>query len=475
MSESTINAMFSFVKASFTKALMASVFAVSLLMMTTSAAQAADSYTVDCIVGGGGCSIVPSGPVFLETNILPGDTFTKEVIAKNSSANNGMFAFEAYDLENTGVDALLSEAILIEIRRGAPDGPLVYGPITLSNLVSPDPNYQLLEQVNANSQTSYYFIAEFDSASGNEYQGLASVFDLRLGFELLDTTSNPGNPGGSGSSGSGSSGSTAGSSTAQPPVCNATAPSGAPFLTITNVGANTVSLSWTPVSPVTHYAISFTRNSDGAQYGAANIGNVTSYTITNLSGGANYTFEVFGVNDCAPGPRSNQAGTGTVPGPVLGGQPLGAGGQVLGLEEPDAPATAESGVLGANSGEVAGAIDQVCQDWRLYIPWILLVIQAAFIVFGELYFRRDRRWTKHYLVAGVTLVSIAIFYFVRECDCYTGSWSWLAWLCRWYWIVSLLITAILKLVSYAFIEEVDQKSELSSSTKTQSSSQKASK
>ena len=97
------------------------------------------------------------------------------------------------------------------------------------------------------------------------------------------------------------------------------------MVTITNTGTNTVSLSWSAVSPVTHYGIAFTRNGDGAQYGSSNVGNVTSYTVSNLSGQDSYTFQVSGVNDCAPGPISGGAGTGVVAGPVIEANPTGTG------------------------------------------------------------------------------------------------------------------------------------------------------
>lgn len=169
---------------------------------------------------------------------------------------------------------------------------------------------------------------------------------------------------------------------AVPPVCSATAPSGAPSVSIINTGVNTVTLSWTGVSPVTHYGLYFRRNSDGAEYGATNIGNVNTYTTTNLSGGgASYTYEVFGVNDCAPGPRG-QALSGEVGGALLTGRPTGDGGQVLGetteSPTPSPSPSASPSPDASGSPEVLGGTDGPFTDFRWW--WAPMVIYAIVVV-----------------------------------------------------------------------------------------------
>lgn len=425
--------------------------------LMASPAQAGTDLTVACAVLGGGCAISPNGtPLFDETNILPGDTFQQVVTAQNTGSQDGTFAIESLNLTNTGTGVQLSDAITIEVRQGSATGPTVLGPITLTEFIDPDPEFYLLSRVNAGSTEQFYFLAEFDFNAGNEYQGLESVFDLRLGFELI---SNGDNSDDGGSDDGGDDGNDGGStSNPGPPTCEAQAPTSAPNVSISNVGANTVTLTWTPVSPVTHYGIIFNRNSDGEQYGSPNVGNVTSYTVTNLSGGgASYTFRVFGVNDCEPGPVSGGVNTGIVPGPVISSRPVGDDGQVLGVED-DAKEQEEEAEPQPEeqTGEVAGAA--TCVTWKLYIPWILLIAQGVLILANEYYFRDKKGMTKHYVTIGITLASIFIFYLVRECDCYTGSF-WLAWLCKWYWLVALLLSLFIRGFSYAFMEEVDEKKE----------------
>ena len=419
------------------------------LFVVAGMAHAGTNLTVTCPAIGA-CTISPAGtPLFDESGWVPGSTVTQYFRMSNTSAQNG---FAAVEVQNYSETKNLGEVINIEIRRGSPLGPVIYNGVTLHQFR--DDGYFTIDGMNAGQTTDYFVVATMQSTAGNSYQGAHVIFDLNMGLEITPIPPQSGGGDGAGNPGGG----TSPPGPASPPVCTATPPSSAPSVTITNVGTNTVTLSWTSVSPVTHYGLFFTRTSDGAEYGAPNVGNVNSYTITNLSGGANYSFQVFGVNDCAPGPRSGAAGSGLVPGPFIAARPIGAGGQVLGVATEASPSPEPSpspSPTPSPLGQVAGAAIEACARWRFYIPWILLIAQAAFIAATEYYFRRDARLTKYFFSAGITLASIALFYWLRECDCY-GRWSWLVWLCRWYWVVSLLLTLLLRLFSYAFVEETEE-------------------
>ncbi|HEX7017899.1 MAG TPA: fibronectin type III domain-containing protein [Patescibacteria group bacterium] len=417
-------------------------FIASFLMATP--ASAGTDLTVSC-PSVGSCGVTPAGtPIFEEFGWMPGSTVTQRLTMDNTSGQSGFAAMEVvnYDeLKNLG------HIVQIEIRRDSPVGAVVYGGVTLHQFR--DDGYFTFDTLTSGQTKDYYLTAYMPASAGNEYQAARAEFDLNMGLELTPIPPTSGGGDGEGNPG----GSVLGSNSGPAPVCTANAPGSAPTVTITSVGVNTVSLSWTAVSPVTHYALVFTRTSDGAQYGSTNIGNVTTYTITNLSGGAGYTFEVFGVNDCAPGPRGT-ATSGIVGGPVIDTRPLGPGGEVLGVEEdleasPSPTPNAES----ENSGQIAGVFDDVCAQWRQYIPWLLLIAQLVIILFAEWKWRADQGWTKHFVTVGMTLLSIALFYLLRECDCYAGGF--LAWLCKWYWVVAGLMTLLLRVISYAFIEEVE--------------------
>jgi hypothetical protein len=442
------------------------------LITNAATAQAGTNLVVTCPAVGV-CAISPSGtPLFNEAGWIPGSSVTQSVQITNTSSQNGFIGFEVYDYNET---ANLGEVIDINVYRGVPlpdNSNLIYGGVTLHQFR--DDGYFTIDTLNATSTKSLYVVATMRDSGGpqDQYQGAMAQFSLRVGLEVAPIP--PTSGGGDGSGNPGSGGGTGGSnSPASPPVCHDQVPSSAPTLRVTNVGTNTVSLSWTPVSPVTHYALVFTRTSDGDKYGSTNIGNVTSFTVTNLSGGANYRFEVFGVNGCAPGPRSNLSNTGNVPGPFIGGRPTG-GGQVLGVTTasptPSPSPSASPSPSPSPEGLVAGVTtDATCEPWRMYVPWILLILQAILVAAVEYYFRRDQGYTKYFLAAGITLLSIVLFYLLRSCPCYqTGSLWILVWLCTWYWVVSVILTILLRLFSYAFLEEVEEKVPATSVVTTES-------
>jgi hypothetical protein len=431
------------------KKLLSSLF-ISLvaLAFAVTPAHAGTDLTVNCPAIGT-CSIAPAAtPLFNETGWIPGSTVTQRLTVTNSAAQSG---FVGIQVQNYSELKNLGQVVSIQIHRGSPVGTVIYTASSLHTFR--DDGYFTIDSITSGQTVDYYFVATMSPTAGNEFQGSQVIFDLTTGLEIAPT---PPPSGG----GNGSGGEVAGTSTAQPPVCTENPPSSAPTVTITNVGTNTVTLSWTTVSPVTHYGLFFTRTSDGAQYGAPNIGNVTSYTITNLSGGANYAFQVFGVNGCAPGPRSSLASSGNVPGPFITTRPVGPGGQVLGTTTASPSPTPAPSVSPSPSplGQVQGVTTEVCMNLRRFVPWILLVIQFFFILFFEYRYRSDAGWTKHILAVVVTAVSIILFYLLRQCQCY-GEWSWLAWLCKWYWIVAIILTLILKGFSYAFLDESGEREE----------------
>jgi hypothetical protein len=419
------------------KLLTALAISLGLLAATVPSAFAGTDLTVSC-PNIGVCSVSPvSTPLFDEAGWYPSASVTQRLRVTNTSSQNGFVGVEVANYSET---KNLGEIVEIEIHEGSPVGPLIYTGVTVHGFR--DDGYFTIDGINSGQTIDYYFIATMPVTAGNQYQDSELIFDLNTGLEIAPIAP----PSGAGDG----TGTVLGTSTAQPPVCNAQPPSGAPSVTITNIGVNTVSLSWTPVSPVTHYALIFTRNSDGAQYGSTNIGNVTSYTINGVSGGAGYTFQIFGVNDCAPGSRGT-AVSGIIPGPVLAARPTGPGGEVLGVEE-DLEASPSPVASPTSAGLVAGATTQ-CVQWRYYIPLIFLLVQFLLILLIEYMRRHDGSILKLFLVVGVTLLSIGLFYWLRECDCYSHTfWSWL---CKWYWLVSLLLTGLLRLISYAFIEDIE--------------------
>jgi len=138
------------------------------------------------------------------------------------------------------------------------------------------------------------------------------------------------------------------------PVCGATIPLAPTLLSATKSGSE-ADLTWTAVSPVTHYSISYGLSSGNYIYGVSNTGNVTSFAVGGLDPAATYCFAVRGVNDCAPSGLSNEICTGEV---------LGVG-QVLGVTT-----LAETGSFTDEMFYVLFIIGSVCTGvgLRLFLP-----------------------------------------------------------------------------------------------------------
>jgi len=120
-------------------------------------------------------------------------------------------------------------------------------------------------------------------------------------------TSAPSNNGGSASNNNGGGSSNSGSSSA--PSCNNEAPKVPYLVSAVTSGKNEITLNWSKVAGnVTHYSIAYGVAKNKPMYGAANVGNVTSFKVNGLSGGGTYFFTVKAVNDCTPSVASNKVG-----------------------------------------------------------------------------------------------------------------------------------------------------------------------
>ncbi|MHA1331701.1 MAG: hypothetical protein ACTSR2_11540, partial [Candidatus Hodarchaeales archaeon] len=124
----------------------------------------------------------------------------------------------------------------------------------------------------------YNFTVSMDKSLGNDWQNRNTGFDLKIGFWGITPTSTP-TPAVSPVSPT----STPVPST--PSGCTATAPTSAPTLLDAVAGVNSVTLTWSSVSPVTHYLIAYGLTPGNYIYGNPNVGNITNYTVTNLARG----------------------------------------------------------------------------------------------------------------------------------------------------------------------------------------------
>jgi hypothetical protein len=429
----------------FKKLLTAITLSIALLAGFSVPAMAGTDLVVSCD-GQDSCTVSPvATPLFDETTtnnalIAPGDTRSQVLSVTNDHlVDTCNVQMEIIDQSDSGQPVNLATRIFTVIDDGV--GETFNG--TLQQLF--DTGSLDFGTVLPDSTHVFTWTATFDPDAGNDYQGVSTVFDFEIDFSCVSPPTPP--PSFTSSSTTTSGG---GTSPASPPVCSDAAPVGAPAgLTATASGPNQVTLNWAAVpDPVTHYALVFTRG-DGAAYGSNNIGKTTSYVINNLDPNASYTFEIFAVNGCAPGPRSSATTTSIGGGPVTGG-PIGGDDQVLGVDD-----DTQQEVLGESAQGAVRGLETSCALWKFYLPWILLIVQAVVILASEFYFKAKPGLTKHYVTIGMTLVSIILFYLLRACDCYQ-AYNWLKWLCTWYWLPAILLSLFLRGFSYAFLEEVDE-------------------
>lgn len=239
---------------------------------------------------------------------------------------------------------------------------------------------------------------------------------------------------------------------ASPPVCTDPQPGSAPTVTAVG-GVNSVTLSWSPISPATHYAVFITRLSDGAQYGADNIGNVTSYTVNNLAGGEIYNFQVMAVNGCQPGDRSNTISPAVGGGPVIGG-PVGPAGEVLGSQTDEEQNETPDNSVTATDNQVLGITDENCENPTTpYLPIIFLIALTGILFVIELFVRQSAT-IKTVITVAVSLAAIALFYWLRNCNCTLSADTFsrlIGILCQWFWVVAIIVALLTRSFGQFFV------------------------
>ena len=115
-----------------------------------------------------------SGPIFSETNFLPGDGVTRLIRVTNNSGETQRIATEAIN-ENDPNN--FASQLNLTIKEGL----TVIFNNTLAQFFSQGETY--LSSLASGVQTQYDFTITFDSGSGNEYQEKSLGFDILVGFE----------------------------------------------------------------------------------------------------------------------------------------------------------------------------------------------------------------------------------------------------------------------------------------------------
>lgn len=321
-----------------------SIFTLSFL--TSRQVMAAD---LDVSCDGSGCTPSSSLALFESTEKwYPGKSVAKTI----RIANEGTELLDvSTKKDNSSATGNLDAVTTLSIRRISTN--IVVWSGTLNDFYGAgDIN---LATFSGGAVDEFAYTVAMNQSATNAYQDTQTAFDLLLGFVSSGPapTPTPTPTPSDGGGGDGGGGGTVLGAGVSAPVCSATAPAGAPTLTSTVAGTNSVTLTWTEgAGPLTYYLVAYGTSSGSYSYGNPNIGGAgtTSYTVSNLSGDTPYYFVVRAGNGCKPGPFSAEvsatpgggATSGIAPGfapGVLGestpsATPSGAGENVLGTQNP---------------------------------------------------------------------------------------------------------------------------------------------
>jgi hypothetical protein len=381
-------------------------FLISFILLAFVFALPSFAYDLEVNCGNTGCSSFPPGPLFSEDNAYPGWSVTKTVRGRNNYDQTRSFAFKV--LDSSDLDSL-GDVLEINIKKTS-EALSLYAD-SMTNFLNA--GYLLLSDIGSGGYQDYDFVVTMDSSTNNDYQALELSFDLGLGFEMIESTSDSGTGGPSVSGASFSS------------VCEALAPSAPTNLSATVLSDTEISLSWTaPPETVTHYAVSYGLTSGSYLYGNSNIGNTTSLVISQLASATRYYFVVYAVNDCASSGASQEVSAATTGVFGVFTQGISPGFEVLGETEN----ASEEGELGGGvSTGVAGATTEKLCYWSLALALLALVLSALIMS------RFKKRQNKQ-LVVPIVLSLLAYFG-----DRFAHQWYLPTIFCDWMWLITLFV------------------------------------
>ena len=232
-------------------------------------------------------------------------------------------------------------------------------------------------------------------------------------------------------------------------VVDRTAPA-APTLTLGDTREGEVDLSWTAIADADRYIIYYGLTSGDYLY-AADVGNVTSFTVQGLTAG-DYYFVVRAVDSSDnQSANSNEVSilglTGAAGGVIAQGfQPAGeVQGETTEASPEEQQQMAEEIV---HQGEVKGT-NITCTWWKTSLFWVLLVVQAAMVLLAAKFSRRS--WLK--LLSWLLLPAILALALkqINIADCYQQQT--MAWLASHYYMPTYLAAIFARLLGLFFIDE----------------------
>ncbi len=429
-----------------------------------SSSYATEDTTATCVFENSGSS-TSNSPLFDVNNLAPGQSRVQVLTINNLDQD------ESCQLQLSVTDQTTASNLASVLDTSIYTSSTVWFEQTLQDLF--DQTSLDLGVIEPLDGESYTWELSLNGAKvGNEFQGQTTNFDFSVSFTCGDPSLTPtvtpspipteDDTGTLSTADTDSTDST--ETTTEPaPTCDVpdqfeSTPTGLSAV----AGANSVTLSWDSYPNVSQYVIFF-YNQAGEEFsvlGSA-IGTDTSYTISNLTAGT-WSFELIatgGEDNLCTSPRTGTT-VEVTGGAVAAGGPVGEEeGDILGVETEEEEVSEQIAAepeVETEGGQVAGA-QTSCPVWQNRILWVLLFVQFLGLLTVEIVKRKDQSAIKYVWHLGITLLSIIAFYIFSDCNCY-GDQSLAAILCRWYWLVSMIETGLMRMIGYGFIEvaESDQ-------------------
>ena len=223
----------------------------------------AQDLSVSC--SGSGCTPSTSTALFESTEKwYPGKSVIKVIRITNSSTSTQDVATKT---ENPSATGSVDSVITASIRRVSTNTVVWSG--SLENLYAAGDI--ALATFAAGAVDEFAYTVALDQSAANGFQNLETAFDLLLGFVTAGVTPTPTPTPTSSGGGDGGGGGTVLGAGVSAPVCNDTAPGGAPTITSASSGTNSVTLTWTQAAnPVTYYLVAYGTSSGNYSYGNDN-------------------------------------------------------------------------------------------------------------------------------------------------------------------------------------------------------------
>ena len=127
-------------------------------------------------------------PLFLNTDLKPGDSVTRWVKVTNNSDETKPVATEAINYPNPVPSDDLSRALNINIKKGSTD---LYSASLYDFYLAEE---TFLSNINSGETIQYDFVVSFPADKGNEWQNTTTYFDILIGFQGGEIPPGPPSP-----------------------------------------------------------------------------------------------------------------------------------------------------------------------------------------------------------------------------------------------------------------------------------------